>query len=306
MWTSDIQKPNNPGVTQHVLFEQLQQGRFTRPRASLLKWIGSKYRMAEEITGFFPREYDRVHDVFLGSGSVLATAAPARGVGADAFGPLIELWQTLRDEPETVKAWYAVRWEQMASGDRVEGYEQVKASYNASPNAADFLFLTRSCYAGVIRFRKADGYMSTPCGPHNPISPDAFAQRVNEWHRRIQGCTFVHCDFAQAMEDARPSDIVYCDPPYTHSQSILYGAQAFSLSRLLDSITQCKDRGVFVALSIDGTKRSGNTLCDLPIPDGLFEREVFIDVGRSMLKRLQMDGQTLEKERVADRLLLTY
>ena len=100
--------------------------------------------------------------------------------------------------------------------------------------------------------------------------------------------------------------MVYCDPPYSPSQSILYGAQSFSLENLLDVIEQCKSRGVYVALSIDGTKRSGDLVCDLPLPDGLFDREVFIDLGRSMLKRFQMGGRTLEGEIVVDRLLLTY
>ena len=108
------------------------------------------------------------------------------------------------------------------------------------------------------------------------------------------------------MKMAKRGDLIYCDPPYSHSQSILYGAQAFELKQLLKTIEGCKTRGAYVALSIDGTKRSGNLICDLPIPDGLFEREVFVNVGRSMLKRFQMNGQTLEGEVVADRLLLTY
>jgi DNA adenine methylase len=100
--------------------------------------------------------------------------------------------------------------------------------------------------------------------------------------------------------------MVYCDPPYTHSQTILYGAQSFDLRRLFAVIGQCKARGVFVALSIDGTKRSGAVTCHLPIPKGLFEREALVNCGRSMLRRFQMNGQTLESEVVADRLLLTY
>ena len=103
-----------------------------------------------------------------------------------------------------------------------------------------------------------------------------------------------------------PGDLIYCDPPYKYSQSILYGAQSFSLDHLLGVIRDCKARGVYVALSIDGTKRSGNLICDLPVPDGLFEREVLVNVGRSMLRRFQMGGQTMEGEVVADRLLLTY
>lgn len=108
------------------------------------------------------------------------------------------------------------------------------------------------------------------------------------------------------MREAVAGDLVYCDPPYTYSQTILYGAQAFSLADLLSAIYDCKRRGVFVALSIDGTKRSGDLLCDHKIPDGLFEREVMVHCGRSMLRRFQLPGQTLESEEVSDRLLLSY
>jgi DNA adenine methylase len=75
---------------------------------------------------------------------------------------------------------------------------------------------------------------------------------------------------------------------------------------LFEEIADCKSRGVFVALSIDGTKKSGRVDCDLPIPDGLFERVASVTCGRSMLRRFQMDGMSLEEEVVTDRLLLTY
>ncbi|HEV2582788.1 MAG TPA: DNA adenine methylase, partial [Ktedonobacteraceae bacterium] len=120
------------------------------------------------------------------------------------------------------------------------------------------------------------------------------------------GTQFTLMDYKTAMQNAQPGDLIYCDPPYRHSQSILYGAQSFDLRDLLLVIQRCKARGVYVALSIDGTKRSGNLLCNIPLPKDLFEREAYIDCGRSMLKRFQMDGQSLEKEVVADRLLLTY
>jgi DNA adenine methylase len=63
---------------------------------------------------------------------------------------------------------------------------------------------------------------------------------------------------------------------------------------------------VYVALSLDGSKKSGEVLCHLKFPDGLFERELQIRCGRSMLRRFQMGGKTLEREEVSDRLLLTY
>lgn len=275
-------------------------------KAQLLKWIGNKQRFAHEIVSYFPDEIDIYHEPFLGSGAVLGTLAPNSAIASDSFQPLIEIWRTLQQAPDTLKHWYSDRWNAMQAGDKIAEYERIKASYNAGPNPADLLFLSRSCYGGVVRFRQLDGYMSTPCGVHDPISPESFSRRVDEWHRRTAGTTFIHREFEESMNAAGPGDLIYCDPPYTFTQSILYGAHSFNLADLFTVIARCKARGVFVALSIDGTKKSGDFLCNIHIPDGLFEREILIKCGRSMLKRFQMNGRSLESEVVADRLLLTY
>ena len=291
--------------TQASLFEDVPSRAGSAPQGQLLKWIGNKQRMAEEIVAHFPKSFGTYHEPFLGSGAVLATLAPARGRASDSFGPLMEIWQALNDAPDELTKWYSERWHRMVAGQNVKVYEEIKASYNAHPNGADLLFLCRSCYGGVVRFRK-DGYMSTPCGAHRPIPPKTFANRVQDWHKRVVGTVFSLMEYEKAMKLAVPGDVIYCDPPYSHSQTILYGAQDFSLAHLLKVIGQSKERGIFVALSIDGTKRSGDTICELPIPRGLFSREIFINCGRSMLKRFQMNGKSLKGELVSDRLLLTY
>lgn len=284
----------------------VQWGSVAPFKTQLLKWIGNKQRFAPEIATYFPANFGTYYEPFLGSGAVLATLAPKSAVGSDTFKPLMEIWQALREKPDHLKAWYAERYERTKTQSKEIVYEEVKASYNAGPNAADLLYLCCSCYGGVVRFRKADGYMSTPCGVHKPISPASFAERVDQWRRRCRFTQFVHSDYSAILQQAKMGDLVYCDPPYLDTQAILYGAQAFSLSALFEAIARCKSKGVFVALSIDGTKRSGDKICDIPIPDGLFETEAFVNCGRSMLRRFQMAGQTLEKEIVSDRLLLTY
>lgn len=289
------------------LFDTESQNRKPIPpfKTQLLKWIGNKQRFAHEIIGYFPMTFDVYYEPFLGSGAVLGTLAPKRAVASDALKPLVEIWQTLKNHPQVLKQWYENRWNQYSSGDRVVQYEEIKAAYNFFPNGADLLFLSRSCYGGVVRFR-TDGYMSTPCGIHEPIHPSSFAHRVDIWHERTQGSEFYHADFEEIMDRAKFGDLIYCDPPYSHTQSILYGAQSFSLERLLTAIDRCKNRGVRVVLSIDGSKKTGSQQLLLDIPKGLFETEAFVNCGRSMLRRFQMEGQTLEKEIVADRLLLTY
>lgn len=275
-------------------------------KTQLLKWIGNKQRFAHEIVSYFPENFGTYYEPFLGSGAVLATLSPSCGVGSDAFGPLAEIWQSLSVDPDRLKQWYAERWSLLRDADKQDVYERIKASYNASPNGPDLLFLCRACYGGVVRFRKSDGFMSTPCGIHQPIAPASFDRRVDEWRRRCRSVRFRRADFSEAMGEAGPGDLIYCDPPYVDTQSIIYGAQSFDLRRLFDAIGRCKDRGVYVALSIDGTKRSGDKICDIAIPQGVFETEASVNCGRSMLRRFQMAGQTLENEVVSDRLLLTY
>ncbi len=275
-------------------------------KTQLLKWVGNKQRFGHEIAGYFPADYRCYYEPFLGSGGVLGVMAPHTAVASDAFEPLIGIWQCLHDDPALLVEWYRERWERFSNAeDRVAAYEAIKADYNARPSSADLLFLSRSCYGGVVRFRR-DGYMSTPIGVHEPVGPTSFKARVAEWARRTAGAQFVPMDYREAIDLAGPGDIVYCDPPYTDTQKILYGAQAFNLLDLCEHIAGAKARGAKVALSIDGTKRSGTHTVTLPIPDGLFEREAMVNCGVSHLRRFQRGGETLGDELVSDRLLLTW
>lgn len=276
------------------------------PKSQLLKWVGNKQKFASKIAHSFPAIYGKFYEPFLGSGAVMATVSPDLGIGSDIYKPLIEIWQKLKEDPEGLIDWYAVCRNRIDKEDKIGVYEDIKKNFNHNNNGADFLYLTRSCYGGIIRFRKADGYMSTPCGVHTPIPVSTFKERVYEWNVRMKNVEFIQCDYKEIFKVAEKGDLIYCDPPYSHSQSILYGAQNFQLEELLDCIREAKEKGIYVALSIDGNKKSGNYLCDLPIPANLFEEEIYISLGGSMLRRFQMEGQTLENEQVADRLLLTY
>lgn len=279
---------------------------YTPPKSQLLKWVGNKQKFAGEISKCFPTKFNTFYEPFLGSGAVMATVLPSNGVGSDVFKPLIDIWQKLKNDPKGLIDWYAQRRNRIELEDPVQVYEDVKASFNLENNGADFLYLTRTCYGGIIRFRKSDGYMSTPCGVHTPIPISTFEKRVIEWKNRMKNVNFINVDYKEIFHVAKKGDLIYCDPPYSHSQSILYGAQDFKLEELFIEIERAKSKGVNVALSIDGSKKSGDYLCDLPIPDGLFEEEMFISLGRSMLRRFQLEGQTLETELVSDRLLLNY
>ena len=282
---------------------------------ALLKWIGNKQRFSETIVGYMPERFNNYYEPFLGSGAVLAQLLYAdsemffphfaHAYCSDILPFLIDIFILVRDNPEVLTSYYKKEISEYYDAP-VAKYDEIRNRFNRNHNALDFCILSRTCYSGVIRFRKADGYMSTPRGPHNPIKPESFEKRVQQWHTLIQKADFRTESYIDAMNKPQTGDVVYCDPPYTHSQSIIYGAQDFNIDTLFEKIAECKKRGVYVMLSINGMRNSKKKDISVAPPDGLFERQLLIDCGTSMIDRLQSTGEKMNDKKVDDQLLLTW
>lgn len=277
---------------------------------ALLKWIGNKQRFAQTIVSYIPDSFNNYYEPFLGSGAVMAellnsTKECNACYGSDILPFLIDIFSMVKDDPEKIKQYYSKEIEEYYL-DPENKYLEIRDRFNADFNALDFCLLSRTCYSGVIRFRKADGYMSTPRGPHKPIAPDTFSKRVDQWHKLLKKTSFSCEDYRDAMDKALENDVIYCDPPYTHSQSIIYGSHQFSVDELFQKIDECKKRGVKVILSINGTRKSRKEDISVTPPEGLFERKLFVNCGISMIDRLQHTGEEMIDKKVEDQLLLTW
>lgn len=275
-----------------------------RPRGQLLKWVGNKFRYAETIAAHLPQSYERYFEPFVGTGAVLATVAPNRGIAGDALGVLVDLHRTVQKDPDRLIAHYAGAHRELADNGK-EAYEHIKARYNANPTPEDLLVISRTCYGGVMRFTK-DGFISTPMGPHRPMSAEKLSGYMVEWRERLRNTIFLHRDFRETMAEAGKGDVIYCDPPYLHGQTILYGAQEFRLELLWQAVAEAARRGAHAMVSVDGWRQSGAKHIALGVPEGIFRRELLVERGGCMLRRFQMTGEDMSLEQVADRLLLTW
>jgi DNA adenine methylase len=275
-----------------------------RPSGQLLKWVGNKHRYAEAIAQHLPPDPGTYFEPFVGTGAVLATMRPERAVAGDTLEVLVDLLRLVQADPDRLISHYErSRNDVLVRGK--DAYEEIKTRFNVLPNPEDLLVLSRTCYGGVVRFTRA-GTISTPMGPHKPMPAEKLARYMAEWQVRLRGVEFVCQHFAATMALAGKGDTVYCDPPYLHGQSILYGAQDFRLEDLWECVSGASGRGARVAVSIDGYRRSGRRVVDLGIPEGLFLRELLIERGGCMLRRFQMEGSDMAREQVADRLLLSW
>lgn len=282
---------------------------------ALLKWIGNKQRFASTIVSYMPDSFRNYYEPFLGSGAVLAELLQQdatamyphfeRAYASDILPFLIDIFQKVKENPQELIDYYSKEIN-IYYDSPLEHYEEIRNRFNSNHSGLDFCLLSRTCYSGIIRFRKSDGYMSTPRGPHKPISPATFEKRVMLWSDLIQKSEFQVASFDESMKIPSKGDVVYCDPPYTHSQSIIYGAQDFHIEQLWDSIAECKSRGAYVMLSINGMRESQKKDISAEIPLDLFEREILVDCGTSMIDRLQNSGCEMTNEKVHDKLLLTW
>lgn len=282
---------------------------------ALLKWIGNKQRFAETIVSYMPQQFNNYYEPFLGSGAVMAELLYEDGAkmmphfqkayGSDILPFLVDIFLLTKEAPEKLIEYYSREIDEYYL-EPDEKYSEIRDRFNRNNNAYDFLLLSRTCYSGVIRFRKSDGYMSTPRGPHSPIKPEAFERRVAQWNELLQKASFDCVSYEESMNIPKEGDVVYCDPPYTHSQGIIYGAQDFDIELLWKKIGECKDRGAKVILSINGMRDSKKKDISVLPPDGLFERKLYINCGTSMIDRLQNTGKKMQDKKVDDQLLLTW
>lgn len=282
---------------------------------ALLKWIGNKRKFAETIISYMPQQFNDYYEPFLGSGAVMAELLNEdstklfphfnKAHGSDILPFLIGIFDLVKDDPEKLTDYYNKEISEYYLNPE-DKYNEIRDRFNEHHNPYDFCLLSRTCYSGVIRFRKADGYMSTPRGPHKPIKPETFSKRVALWHTLLEKADFQCESYTSAMNKAKEGDVVYCDPPYTHSQGIIYGAQDFNIDTLFQKIAECKQRDVKVMLSINGMKNSRKTDISVTPPEGLFERKLLVNCGTSMIDRLQNDGKHMKNKEVDDQLLLTW
>lgn len=115
----------------------------------LIKWSGSKRSKADQLASFIP-SFRRYYEPFVGGGSLLYLVSPEDAVVGDSCKPLIDLWEAVKTFPERLASEYRYMWEALQEDN--DFYYRVRDRFNEYQEPWDFLFLTRTCMNGLIRF----------------------------------------------------------------------------------------------------------------------------------------------------------
>jgi DNA adenine methylase len=205
------------------------------PAKPLLKWAGGKRQLLPELRRFYPSEFGRYIEPFVGSGAVffdLYNAGRLRGREAvliDSNADLIGCYEAVRDMPDEVGRaldalaaghaadprghYYAVRdsrfnplRERMRDADG-------RIAYSAEL-AAMLIYLNRTGFNGLFRLN-SKGEFNVPAGRYEkPRIADRDRLLKASEALGSAGVTLVVGSFETALHLARAEDFLYFDPPY--------------------------------------------------------------------------------------------
>jgi DNA adenine methylase len=151
---------------------------------------------------------------FVGGGALFFSRRPKRALLTDINPALVGTYTAIRDDVHGVIA--ALR--RLAARHSKESYYAVRERYNRSPRlsapkrAAMFIYLNKTCFNGLHRVNRK-GEFNVPVGSYkNPrILNEGGLHAASE---ALQGSSLRCAPFEALLENAKPGDFVYFDPPY--------------------------------------------------------------------------------------------
>lgn len=181
-------------------------------KTKLVHWISDNVK---EI------DHERWVEPFMGTGVVAFNVRPKRALLCDSNPHLINFYKALQRKEITgsiVKKFLNEEGQKLLQTEG-EHYYTVRNRFNETSNPLDFLFLSRSCFNGMMRFNKKGGYNVPFCKKPNRFAQALTTKITNQIENISQiieqgDYEFKHQDFKSTLEELKPSDLVYSDPPY--------------------------------------------------------------------------------------------
>lgn len=185
--------------------------------APVVKWVGGKRQLLDEITPLLPKRISSYCEPFLGGGAVLFSIQPSKAIVNDLNEDLIIVYRVIKDDLDaliqslekhenTSDYFYAIR-----------DMDRDKDAYQAMPDvekASRLIYLNKTCFNGLFRVNSA-GEFNSPFGHYkNPNIVNEPVLRAVSKYFNASNISFYSEDFADTLSRIRKGGFVYLDPPY--------------------------------------------------------------------------------------------
>ncbi len=165
--------------------------------------------------------FGRWVEPFMGTGVVAFNIQPAKALLCDSNPHLIAFYKAIQKgdvTPQKARRFLTAEGNRLSDTNGAH-YYTVRDRFNAEGNPFDFLFLSRSCFNGMMRFNKS-GFFNVPfCRKPKRFAPALITKICNQ----IEAVSdvigkgdyeFRRQEFVQTLGETGQDDLIYCDPPY--------------------------------------------------------------------------------------------
>ena len=242
----------------------------------ILKWIGGKTQIIDDIIGAFPEKINNYHELFTGGGSVLLALlqniendniiVKKKIYAYDLNKSLINMYKNIQKKPDEIlteikkliDGYNLITGKEInrkpasieeAKTSQESYYYWIRSSFNTMTQddrnkpigSAHFIFLNKTCFRGM--------YREGPNGFNVPFGNYKNPEIINEDHLKkisnlIKNVEFICSDFELSFENIKQHDFIYADPPYVPENAtsfVGYTSDGFNLEKHNTLFKLCKD-----------------------------------------------------------------
>jgi len=161
--------------------------------APVVKWVGGKRQLLDEITPLLPKRITSYYEPFLGGGAVLFSIQPSKAIVNDLNGDLIAVYEIIRDDVESLIT-----------------------DLRKHENTSEYFYAIRDLDRDKEAYRvNSSGEFNSPFGHYkNPNIVNEPVLRAVSKYFSSGNITFCNEDFAVTLSRVGKGGFVYLDPPY--------------------------------------------------------------------------------------------
>jgi DNA adenine methylase len=199
----------------------------------ILRWVGGKTRIIDDVFRKFPKTIHNYHEIFLGGGSVLfaflervakgTLEAKGKIYAYDFNKPLIYVFINLQNDHSTCsRSLISLCNKFNKSRDKEKFYYDIRSKYNKLINSNKehlmettvlFIFLNKTCYGGLYRVGPSGFNVSFSFCDHIDVSD--IKDHFHKASILIKKVRFRVASFETSLKKiTNKDDFVYLDPPY--------------------------------------------------------------------------------------------
>ena len=254
-----------------------------------IKWSGSKRSQSEQIVSYFPKEIDTYYEPFVGGASVLfqllhSDVKVNNYICSDINKDLINLWNKIKSNPNNLIESYFIMWHELNIDDDIERKKQyfytIRNRFNRERSPSDFIFLSRTCTNGLIRYNSKGEFNTSFHFSRKGIEPEKLKRIILYWSEKLNkyNVEFICCNYKEIT--TKENDFIYLDPPYANTKGMYYGEIDYE-----EFWNWLRRQNAKYLISFNGKRDVIDNTYN--VPKDLYQQHIYLHSGRSSFKGLK-------------------